>query len=50
MTIFSRIDGKAQAPKGSHDDWVTAWAGVWQLSKYVPRGEYTITSTKYRTN
>jgi len=48
MTTFSRIEGKAQAPKGMHDDWVMAWAGVWFMSKFVPRGELKITSGIYK--
>jgi len=39
---------KPRAMGGAHDDWVMAWAGVWQIRKYLPLGEFKITSTKYK--
>lgn len=47
---FMRPEGeKPQAMPSTHDDWVMAIAGVWALNKYVPHGELSIVSTKYRT-
>ncbi len=32
---FIRLDGKLQARKGRHDDYVMAGAGAWQLQKHI---------------
>lgn len=46
---FSWIDGKPQAIRGTHDDWVMAHAMLCQLRKsYKPRGSLKITSFKYK--
>ncbi len=42
-------DGKLRASGGTHDDWVMAAAGAWQIRKYAPLVGYTITSTTYQT-
>ncbi len=39
--------GKPQKARGSHDDAVIAWAGVWQIRKYMPQGAITISSGTY---
>ncbi len=34
---FMKPEGEdPQTPKGGHDDYIMAWAGVWQLRKYLP--------------
>jgi hypothetical protein len=48
MRIFCKIDGKAQAPKGYHDDYVMAWAGAWHLRKFMPSGDIMIKSSEYK--
>ncbi len=40
--------GKLAASGKRHDDWVMAWAGVWQIAKYAPRGGFSIYSFSYR--
>ena len=49
MKQFIQVPGKkAEASENCNDDWVMAWAGVYQLIKYMPLGNFTITSTKYK--
>ena len=38
---------RPQKTRGSHDDAVMAWAGVWQIRKYLPQGTVTISSGTY---
>ena len=45
---FSWIDGKPQAIRGAHDDWVFAHAILGQIRKSRPAGGMTVTSFKYR--
>ena len=45
---FSWIDGKPQAIRGAHDDWVMAHAILNQIRKTAPVGEVKVTSFKYR--
>ncbi len=45
---FSWIDGKPQAIRGAHDDWVMAHAILGQIRKTTPIGKVKITSFKYR--
>ncbi len=40
-------NGKPVAMGGEHDDWIMAWAGVWQIRKFAPVGEFKITSSQY---
>ena len=37
-----------QAPKGGHDDWIMAWAMLWQLKRFVPTGGVKIKSYAYK--
>jgi len=39
---------KPQMTKGTHDDAVMAWAGVWQLRKFMPIGSVGMGTVKYR--
>jgi len=49
LRAFMRPEGeKARASQGEHDDWVMCMALAWQLQKYIPKGTFKITSTKYR--
>ena len=45
---FSWIDGKPQAIRGAHDDWVMAHAILCQLRKSHPVGSVKVTSFKYK--
>ena len=45
---FSWIDGKPQAIRGAHDDWVMCHAILGQIRKTAPVGKVKITSFKYR--
>lgn len=45
---FSWIEGKPQAVRGSHDDWIMAHAILGQLMKRMPVGNIKITSFKYK--
>jgi len=40
-------NGDPQARKGSHDDYIMAWAGVWQIRKFVPHTTPKIVSFEY---
>lgn len=42
-----RQNGEITMVKGTHDDAVMAWAGVWAIRKYMPLGEARVTSWKY---
>jgi len=44
---FSWIDGKPQAVRGAHDDWVMCHAILGQLMKRTPAGEMKVSSFKY---
>ncbi len=49
LRAFVRPEGeKARASQGEHDDWVMCMALAWQLQKFIPKGTFKITSTKYR--
>ncbi len=39
-----RKDGEITMVKGTHDDAIMAWAGVWAIRKYVSLGEMKVTS------
>ncbi len=45
---FSWIDGKPQAIRGAHDDWVMAHAILGQIRKKAPVGKIKVTSFKYK--
>ena len=45
---FSWVDGKPQAIRGAHDDWVIAHAIMGQIRKRVPVGTMTMSTFKYR--
>lgn len=46
---FMLPEGEApQAPRGAHDDYIMAWAGVWQIRKYIRTGNMRVTSWKYQ--
>lgn len=45
---FSWIDGKPQAIRGAHDDWVMAHAILGQIRKAMPLGKATISHFQYR--
>ena len=45
---FSWVDGKPQAIRGAHDDWVMCGAILGQVRKAVPVGNMKVTSFKYR--
>lgn len=36
-----------QCPRGGHDDYIIAWAGVWQLIQTMPRGSMKVISFDY---
>lgn len=40
--------GRLEATGNNHDDWVMAWAGAWQINKYVAVGGWTIDTAKYK--
>ena len=45
---FSWVDGKPQAIRGAHDDWVMAHAILGQIRKTAPVGAVKIRSFKYK--
>tara|TARA_Y100000310_G_scaffold259556_1_gene268269 strand:+ start:1619 stop:2794 length:1176 start_codon:yes stop_codon:yes gene_type:complete len=45
---FSWVDGKPQAIRGAHDDWVMAEAILGQVRKMMPAGNIKVASFKYR--
>jgi len=46
---FFRPEGsEPQARVGGHDDYVMAWAGVWQLVREMPKGKIKIYSFSYK--
>lgn len=45
---FSWVDGKPQAVRGAHDDWVMAHAILRQIRKTAPSGQMMAKSMKYR--